>query len=116
MNRDLENRLREALQPVEPPQGFADRVLAQVHAQPRPIATARAHRRRFRLWLPAALAATVVASLLGVHFWQQKTEQEAGLQARQQLIEALRVTSEKLDLAYQAVNTPEPQGTEASGA
>jgi hypothetical protein len=32
----------------------------------------------------------------------------AGLAASQELMQALRVTSQKLDLAYQAVKTPPP--------
>jgi hypothetical protein len=39
--------------------------------------------------------------------WRTRQE-EAGLAARDQVMEALRVTSDKLDLAYQIVNSPAP--------
>jgi hypothetical protein len=47
--------------------------------------------------------AAVVLGVLIAHDWQLRRAQR-GLDARKQLIEALRVTGEKLDLAYRAVN------------
>jgi hypothetical protein len=44
-----------------------------------------------------------VLTLIVVHDWQTRREQQ-GLEARRQLIEALRLTGEKLDIAYQVVN------------
>jgi len=102
MSDDLEARLREALRPVEPSAGFTDRVLAQVHAAPD-----RESPRRWRI--PASLAASVILGLglyLRVH---QQRETAAGLEARRQVIEALRLTDQKLDLAYQTVK--EASGT-----
>jgi hypothetical protein len=64
-----------------------------------------------RVSVPAALAASlVVAVLLGQHVGQQQAERDlrAGLAARAELMQALRITSKKLDLAYQAVNRPAP--------
>jgi sensor domain CHASE-containing protein len=52
-------------------------------------------------WLPVALAASLILTVVVIH---EHRKREQGLQARQQLIEALRVTGEKLDLAYRAVN------------
>lgn len=107
MSNDLENRLRAALRPVEPGAGFAERVLARVargdarRGEAHPGETPRRPRRR----LPGALAASLVALLIGGHFWQQHRERVAGLEARQQLLEALRVTSEKLDIAYDGVHS-----------
>ncbi len=57
------------------------------------------------LWLSAALAATLALAALGVHSWLERNERAAGLEAREQLMEALRITSEKLDLAHEAVNS-----------
>jgi len=65
-----------------------------------------------RVSTPAALAASLlVAVLLGQQVAIQHAEQErrAGLAARQELMQALRLTSQKLDDAYQAVQgTPAP--------
>jgi hypothetical protein len=60
--------------------------------------------------MPAALAASLLAAvLLGQQLASHRIEREeqaAGLAAKQELLQALRVTSQKLDMAYQAVNSP----------
>jgi hypothetical protein len=56
------------------------------------------------LWAPAALAASLVLGFAALHQWELRREQQQGLQARRELIEALRVTGEKLDLAYRGVS------------
>src|SRR5690348_4475635 len=99
MSRDFEQQLREALRPVDPEAGFEQRVMARVAREP-----ARSRTRLMRWAGALALAASVAfAAILGAHQWQERRE-ERGLEARRQLIEALRVTGEKLDVAYQAVN------------
>jgi hypothetical protein len=110
VSRDLEEALRRALRPVDPGEQFTARVLARVlarvaqqpHAE-RPAGPAPDRRRR--LWLPLGLAASLAAALILRHAWHAQRDLQ-GLQARRQLIEALRVTSQKLDLAYRIVNTP----------
>lgn len=111
MSQDIERQLREALRPVEPDEGFEQRLLARV-ARERVRSLARVNR-----WVAVALAASMAfAAILGTHEWQVRREQ-AGLEARKQLIEALRLTGEKLDVAYQAVNREAPQPTDdRSGA
>jgi negative regulator of sigma E activity len=106
MSKDFEQQLREALQPVDPEEGFEQRVMARV-AQERSRTRTKVTR-----WVSVALAASVVfAAILGAHQWQLRREQE-GLEARKQLIEALRLTGEKLDVAYQAVNREAPASTD----
>ena len=96
---DLEAQLRAALRPIEPEETFAARLGARIAREraPRPPSALRF------LWVPAALAATVVVAMLVAHEREVRLERD-GLAARQQLIEALRLTGEKLDLAYRAVN------------
>jgi hypothetical protein len=97
MNDDFEKQLREALCPVDPAPGFAARVSARIENQRRkrwPLAHYR--------WAPVALAASVLLSLILAYGWQSWRLRQ-GLAARQQLIEALRLTGEKLDLAYRGV-------------
>lgn len=109
---DLENSLRSALKPVDPDEGFAERVLARVRADEAPRTGWRQNRfPRFA----AALAASAVLAVVLVHSWQGRQERR-GLEARQQLIEALRVTGEKLDIAYQGVNAGSRRAPEDAGA
>jgi len=126
MSHDIENELRRALRPVDPPAGFAARIVAAL--PPRESATtltvlpapARANASRWqRLGVPATLAASLVVGLLtGQHLAAQRFEREeqAGLAASRELMRALRVTSQKLDLAWEAVRKePEPDpGTDRS--
>ena len=114
MSQDIENQLRRALRPVDPPADFTARVMRAL--PPRPVsadvaplaavkatATARAWR---QFAAPTALAASLlVAFVLGrqVALEQQERQQLAGIEASRKLMQALRVTSQKLDLAYEAV-------------
>jgi hypothetical protein len=89
---DLDAELRRALRPVDAPAGFTARVMARL--QPRG---------RSRWKIPLGLAAAV---LLGLGIYaraQQQRQQLAGLEARREVIEALRLTDQKFDLAYQTL-------------
>jgi hypothetical protein len=113
MSDEFEDRLREALRPVDPEEGFAERVMSRIDTAP-----ARARRRwlppRFR-GLPAALAASALLGVVLIYAWQVDRERR-GLEARRQLLEALHITGEKLDAAYRGVRRESsPPGNE-SGA
>jgi len=113
MNHDLERRLRAALRPVDPGEDFPAKVLARMAKEPAHFA--RAPRSpAVAGWLAFGLAASAVLGLLLAHQWQVRRTQQ-GLEARRQLIEALRVTDEKLDLANRVVNEKEraPPGSGA---
>jgi len=101
-NTPLERRLRAALAPADPPPGFVAGVMARVAAEP--AAPQRARRSPAVVsWVAFGLAASVVLSVLLAHQWQVRRI-EQGREARRQLLEALRVTDEKLDLTYRVVN------------
>ena len=88
MNDHLENELRAALARIQPPEGFADRVVANLPERSRP---ARRHH-----WLLAAVAA-IFAVLFITHFEQVQQERQKHAEAvRQQIAFALRFTAEKL--------------------
>jgi hypothetical protein len=123
----FEEELRRRLRPVEAPEGFTDRLMAALPAQQKPVVvpfTPRASRpfspaRQFGM--PAALAASLlVAVFLGVHVAERRAhveeiariEEQKGIAASRELMQALRVTSQKLDLAYEAVNSPPTAGDE----
>ena len=107
MSGDFEQQLRDALRRVDPEHGFTQRVMARIAADQtrrRPL---------LRRWLPVALAASTIFGAILVQAWHVRHDRQ-GAAARQQLIDALRVTGEKLDLAYRVVNAEPP--TAASGA
>jgi hypothetical protein len=102
MSEDLEGKVRRALRPIDPGEDFTRRVMDRVSNTP-PRA---AHPRRRVTWIPAAaIAASLLMMVVVIYEWQQ-SRKEAGLAARAQVIEALRVTNDKLDLAYRLVNEP----------
>ena len=120
MSNDIESRLKAALRPVAPSTQFSEKLVAQVCAgrsmqmRPRRLAAAR---RPLAWWLSASLAASVLLGI-GVHqHLQQQRLQQSGLEARREVLEALRMTSQKLNLAYEAVKSQStPLADEKSGA
>jgi hypothetical protein len=113
MSNNLDDELRGALRPVDPGEEFAQRVLSRIAHDS--IGSRRPARARYQ-WLPAALAASVVLGFLISHDWRMRHEQQ-GLEARKELLEALRVTGAKLDLAYRVVNDEaRVSASEISGA
>lgn len=115
MSRDLEKALREALRPVDPGEEFTARVLSRLAAReqaqgaradgaPRHTPAVR------RVGIPLALAASLVAAVVVGVGWHERRELR-GLEARRELLEALRVTNQKLELANRLVNGPHTPGT-----
>src|SRR5215475_13468809 len=94
MTEDLEKRLRGALRPIDPGEEFTQRVMREVAP-------------RRGAWVSVALAASVAVAVIGigVYGWQQQQKAE-GLAARAQVLEALRVTTDKLELASRLLNAP----------
>ena len=112
---DLENELRRHLRPLDAPQGFADRVMRALPVESKPVLVSRAPERkptpgRMRQFgVPTALAASLlVAVLLGQRAAVERElrAERQGREASLELMQALRLTSEKLDIAYHAVESP----------
>jgi uncharacterized protein HemX len=113
--KSLEDELRRALRLREPPPGFTERVLARVRQETdarNPVSTAPgvrpARRIRWAGWawfgprLQLGVAAVAAALLLAVSLavWHRQREEQQrreGEAARAQVIEALRITSAKLN-------------------
>ena len=76
----LEQQLRQALARTDPPEGFAGRVIAKT-----------AQRRAFPRWLATAAAVVVIAS--GAEAWRYYQ----GMQAKEQVMLAMRVTAAQLN-------------------
>jgi negative regulator of sigma E activity len=117
---NFEDELRRRLRPIDAPAGFNERLMAALPVERKPAAVSsgpRATRPSLRdFGMPAALAASLlVAVFLGVYVANDRAavrEEQMGIAASQQLMQALRVTSQKLDLAYEAVNNPPTAGEE----
>jgi hypothetical protein len=93
---DLEDELRAALRRMDPPEGFAERVLAR---------TAVARRSRGRsVIVRLAWAATLIVVLgTGGHLYQKRQERIRGERAKQEVVLALRLVARELDHAMQKV-------------
>jgi hypothetical protein len=109
MNEDLESRLRSNLRPIAPRNEFSQRLVAQVvvRAHPQRSLSAMAWRpsKRSTWWFSASLAASLLL-VMGVQYqMQQARARQNGLEARRQVVEALRMTSQKLNLAYEAIRS-----------
>lgn len=110
MNEDLESQLRAALRPVAPSKAFEKRLIAHVTGEP-PHAQPKAGRRGWAgshsgtRWLSVAAAACLLLAVGMQHHLQERRERDHGLEARRQVVEALRMTSQKLDLAYEIVRS-----------
>lgn len=114
MNPDA--RLRRALGPVDPPEGFAQRVRARVERDAR--AAARPRPNRLMRW--GALAATVLAVLGGPLAWREYDQRRQALAARDQVLLALQIASRELNSVHRRVVRPtaiklEPLRSELSG-
>jgi negative regulator of sigma E activity len=119
MSNDIERELRAALRPVDPGERFSERVLARIAREPTRSTRAPWLRRpaagTYRWWGTGLAAMVILAVVAGHEVHVRRTEQ--GIEARRQLIEALRLTNEKLDLAYRAINTKDrPATADKSGA
>lgn len=106
---DMEKQLKSALRRCDPPAGFAERILAQVAAEAKPVRPATRTAWRWPALRWAAIPA--LAALLVLGFWyrgyQQQREEAAGRAARQQVMLALRITGTKLRMAKAKVKAAE---------
>lgn len=113
--KSLEDELRRALRRREPPPGFTERVLARVRQEADarnplstapPVQPARRARRNGWAWfgprLQLGFAAVAGALLLTVslslwHRYREEQQRKEGEAARAQVMQALRITSAKLN-------------------
>ena len=106
MSDDLEDSLRAALRPVDPGERFTASVMARIADEsthtlraPRPYDTTLR-------WTSVALVVSLVMGILVARELRMRHTQR-GLQARAELLQALKLTGEKLDIAYRVVNDEE---------
>ena len=108
MNK-FEQELKKALMPVEPPAGFAERVMARVAAgeefkgaqHTRNWWSDLFQARGLRWALTGALCLAITGG--GVFYQYEQRRRAEGEQAKEQLMLALRLTASKLQLAQAEV-------------
>jgi hypothetical protein len=98
----LEQELKQAMARKDPSPDFAVRVEARVRQKPseRPTVLEMPRRRVFVMprWVAAAAAVVVIAGSAEGYRWHR------GLEAKRQVMEAMRLTSEKLNHIQARVN------------
>lgn len=93
----FEEELTQAIRAVDPPDGFAERVMARAQASEQPRAKIFAMPRRLPSWTSGAIAA---ALLLGVFFGVQthlRHQREQAEFAQQQFEAGIRITDAALE-------------------
>lgn len=99
----LEHDLRQALRPVAPPAGFADRVIArarsEVAAQPKRARILMFPTTRSRVWIGSAIAAMLLVGVAGEQAHERMEQRRKAAEAQKQFETALQVTDRALDHA-----------------
>ena len=97
----LEDELRNAMRREEPPEGFAERVLAQAAATKQSVWAGAFAWRRLRWALAGALCLALVVA--GIEYRQAQEERARGEAAKEQLMLALRITAGKLQFVQSKI-------------
>ena len=109
MSNSLDEELRATLRPLAPSDDFSRQLIARVTAAQgaEPLAPARTRRRSKQAarWLSASLAAAMLLAIGARNHFEQQRVREDGLEARREVLQALRMTSQKLNLAYETVKS-----------
>lgn len=94
---NLDSDLKHALRRESPPAGFADRVMARIEQAEQP--------RRRPVWWRAAAASVTLAILLGGYGTHRAYEQRKGERAKDELLRAMSIASEKVKYAQDEVRS-----------
>lgn len=95
--KNLEDELRNALKRKQPPEGFAERVIQKAAEEPRGSWFEVFTKRGLR-WA-AAGAVCLVMAVVGARYFQEYEAHVQGEEAKEQLMQALRITADKLQFA-----------------
>ncbi len=95
---EFEDQLRRALERKDPSADFTARVMARATQSKRPLAWVS-----WRSWTAVGLAASLCLGALGLEMDHRRRERIEGEAARAQLIQAMRITSAKLQHIHKRV-------------
>jgi hypothetical protein len=113
MTDELDAALRRALRRRAPGADLSGRVLSRLPSADLPPAAARAGSSRgralrsLRMWLPAALAACIIAGIGLVQMREHAVAVARANQARAQLLQALSIASLNINVVRAAVSREE---------
>jgi len=99
MNDPLERELRQALRAVDPPAGFADRVLHRAAMGPARKSIGRGPMLRW-----ATAAALVIGVSGGLWYRAEEHRRTEGEEARRQVLLSLQITGSKLHAVQLKIN------------
>ena len=103
---DIDRALARAMDADDPGPAFTNRVIAAVKAEGTavPFPAPRTSRGTGLIWRAALPIAATIALVAGGAQWRAKQAEEArGRAAHAQLMQALRMTGEKLDVVHRAI-------------
>ena len=103
---DIDRALERAMDADDPGPAFTNRVIAAIKAEGTvvPFTAPTASRRTGFIWRAALPIAATIALVAGGAQWRAKQAEEArGRAAHAQLMQALRMTGEKLDVVHRAI-------------
>jgi hypothetical protein len=102
---DIDRALERAMYADDPGPAFAGRVVAAVRGEPAPALTrgaaSPARSRAWRTLLP--LAATIALTVAGLQWRAARVEDARARAAHAQLVQALQLTGEKLNVVHRAI-------------
>ena len=104
---DIDRALERAMEADDPGPAFAGRVIAAITGdtaaarRPGSASTRTSHAIVWRALLP--LAATVALTVAGVQWQAARAEDARARAAHEQLLQALRLTGEKLNVVHRAI-------------
>jgi p-aminobenzoyl-glutamate transporter AbgT len=98
---NLENDLKRALRRQSPPAGFAGRVMQRIDVEDRRSRLSGQARLPVLHWWRAAAASVVLVAALGGYTAHRIVEQRRGEYAKEQVLEAMRIASEKVRYAQE---------------
>ncbi len=96
----MHDDLRRALRRVDPPEGFADRVLERARREARPPAPAPA----FPWLAKMAAAAALVLAIAGSAWYRTEERRREGEEAKRQVLMSLNLAGSKLRSIQMKVN------------
>ena len=93
---EFEADLKQALRPLDAPEGFADRVMARVLDEEKPDLRVLTMKPRRRVWIGGAIAAALLGGVFGAELIQTHNRQQQAALVQQQFETGILITDQAL--------------------